>query len=109
MVNVVPLLEENLKVADEIPLRQISTKTLGTMFGMRPTVGGAGVADLAKAFPGAWRSWLGRKVDKALGVRVAWVEAAAGVLSNQPDLRGDLESTLFSCYDLQGEEKLIFV
>jgi sister-chromatid-cohesion protein PDS5 len=91
LINVVPLLEENLKVADEVQLRQLSTKTLGTIFGMRPAVNG-GVADLAKTATAAWRSWVGRKVDRALPVRLAWVEAAGAILANQPDLRGQMES-----------------
>ncbi|RXK35355.1 hypothetical protein M231_07377 [Tremella mesenterica] len=93
LLNVIPLLEENLKVADEIPLRQLSTKTLGTMFGERPVVG-AGVADVAKAYPAAWRAWLGRRVDKALVVRLAWVEAARGVLAKNPELRKEMEEAL---------------
>lgn len=95
LINVVPLLEENLKAVDEVPMRQLSTKTLGTMFGMRPVVSG-GVADLAKSAAATWRSWVGRKVDKALPVRLAWVQAAGAILANQPDLRGQMESELFS-------------
>lgn len=91
LIGFIAQLEENLRAADEIPLRQLSTKTLGTMFGMRPTVGGR-AADLAEAYPGAWRAWLGRKVDKALPVRLAWVEAAKGILVGQPDLRKEMES-----------------
>lgn len=84
-------LEENLRAADEVPLRQLSTRTLGTMFGTRPVVGGR-AKDLAEAYPGAWTAWLGRKVDKALPVRLAWVESARGVLVGQPDLRKIMES-----------------
>lgn len=94
MINVVQQLEDNLKAVDEIPLRQLSTKTLGTMFGMRPAVG-SDIADLARAYPGAWRAWLGRRVDKAIGVRLAWVEAAAIVLSGHPELRSELEGKCF--------------
>lgn len=90
LLSVIPLLEENLRAADEVPLREQSTRTLGTMFGERPVVGG-GVADLAKAYPGAWRAWVGRKVDKSLSVRVAWVDAAKGILGNHPELRKELE------------------
>ncbi|ORY30387.1 armadillo-type protein [Naematelia encephala] len=93
LLNVVPLLEENLKAADEIPLRQLSTRTLGRMFGERPTVG-TGTADVAKAYPSAWRAWLGRKVDKALAVRLAWVESSRSILTNHPELRKELEEDL---------------
>jgi sister-chromatid-cohesion protein PDS5 len=63
------------------------------MFGERPVVG-TGRADLAKAYPSAWRSWLGRKVDKALSVRLAWVESTRGILCNHPELRRELEGEL---------------
>lgn len=93
LLNVVPLLETNLKAADEVPLRQLSTRTLGRMFGERPVVG-TGRADLAKAYPSAWRAWLGRKVDKALSVRLSWVESTRGILCNHPELRRELEGEL---------------
>jgi sister-chromatid-cohesion protein PDS5 len=92
-LNIIPVLEENLRVAEEIPLRQLTTATLGKMFGERPVVG-TGVADIVRAFPSTWRAWLGRKVDKVIGVRLAWVEAAKGILINHPELRNDLESRL---------------
>jgi sister-chromatid-cohesion protein PDS5 len=105
LLKVVPLLEANLKAADEIPLRQLSTRTLGRMFGERPVVG-TGRADLAKAYPSAWRAWLGRKVDKALVVRLAWVESTRGILCNHPELRRELEG-MFSCHSLVAEAKLM--
>jgi sister-chromatid-cohesion protein PDS5 len=98
LVSLVPLLEENLRAADEVPLRQLSTKTLGTMFGERPMVG-SDVADLAKAFPGAWRSWLGRRVDKALPVRLSWVEASKGILDGHPELRAETEGRQESAFE----------
>ena len=96
LLNVIPLLEENLRAADEADLRQLTTKTLGPMFGERPSVA-AGVADIARAYPSAWRSWLGRKVDKSIQVRLAWVQATRGILVNHPELYKALESkaTLF--------------
>jgi sister-chromatid-cohesion protein PDS5 len=90
LVNIIPLLEENLRAADETPLREISVKTLGSMFGERPLFG-SGVVDIARAFPSAWRSWIGRHVDKALPVRLAWVEAAGPILVNHSELRKELE------------------
>lgn len=93
MVGFIAQLEENLRAADEIPLRELSTRTLGTMFGLRPVVG-TNIADLAKAYPAAWRAWLGRKVDKALPVRLAWVASARGILVEQPDLRAEMECEL---------------
>jgi sister-chromatid-cohesion protein PDS5 len=60
------------------------------MFGERPVVG-TGVADIPRAFPSTWRAWLGRKVDKNVGVRLAWVEAAKGILVNHPELGKEVE------------------
>ena len=96
-MNVVPVLEENLKAADEIPLRQLSTRTLGRMFGERPVVGG-GTADLARAYPATWRAWTGRRLDKATPVRLAWVEASKGILTNHPEIRKELESERWICH-----------
>ena len=90
LLNVVPLLEENLRAADEVILRQVTTRTLGSMFGERPRFG-TNVADLARAFPSTWRAWIGRKVDKAVQVRLTWVESSRGVLLNAPDQRQELE------------------
>lgn len=94
LVNVIPVLEENLRAVEEVPLRQLSTETLGTMFGERPIIGNgieAGVVMIAKAYPATWRAWLGRKVDKALPVRLAWVQATGKIITNQPELRKEVE------------------
>ncbi|WVF69779.1 hypothetical protein IAT40_004558 [Kwoniella sp. CBS 6097] len=89
LLNVVPLLEENLKIADEVPIRQLSVKTLGRLFGQR-----AGAEDPARKYPSTWRAWLGRKVDKALAVRLAWVEGTREVLIKHPEVRRELENHL---------------
>ncbi|TXT14456.1 uncharacterized protein COLE_00649 [Cutaneotrichosporon oleaginosum] len=97
LVNVIPVLEENLRAVEEVPLRQLSTETLGTMFGERPIIGKgveSGVVMIAKAYPATWRAWLGRKVDKALPVRLAWVQATGKIIANQPDLRKEVEADL---------------
>ncbi|WVQ98079.1 hypothetical protein IAU59_005201 [Kwoniella sp. CBS 9459] len=89
LLNTVPLLEENLKIADEVPIRHLSVKTLGRLFGQR-----AGAEDPARKYPSAWRAWLGRKVDKALSVRLAWVEGTREVLIKHPEVRRELEANL---------------
>ena len=38
--------------------------------------------DLVKKFPALWNIWLGRKNDKALAVRLKFVEATRGLLAN---------------------------
>lgn len=94
LVNVIPVLEENLRAVEEVPLRQLSTETLGTMFGERPIIGKgveSGIVMIAKSYPATWRAWLGRKVDKALPVRLAWVQATGKIIANQPELRKEVE------------------
>ncbi|WVN89440.1 uncharacterized protein L203_104663 [Cryptococcus depauperatus CBS 7841] len=89
LLNTIPLLEENLKAVDEIPLRQLSTRTLGHVFAER-----AGAEDPAKKYPGAWRGWMSRQKDKALPVRLAWVETVKGVLMAPSDVRAELEEAM---------------
>lgn len=87
---VLPTLEENLRAADQVEIRELTTKTLAKMFGYRPRIG-LTVAELAKAYPTTWRAWLGRKVDKATQVRLAWAGSSVEILTNAPELRRELE------------------
>nr|XP_019008459.1 uncharacterized protein I206_07018 [Kwoniella pini CBS 10737]OCF47240.1 hypothetical protein I206_07018 [Kwoniella pini CBS 10737] len=89
LLNVIPLLEDNLKVSDELIIRQLSVKTLGRLFAQR-----AGSEDPSKKYPSTWRAWLGRRVDKAFNVRLTWVEGTKGVLTNHPEVREELQSSL---------------
>ncbi|WRT64749.1 uncharacterized protein IL334_001683 [Kwoniella shivajii] len=94
LLNVVPLLEENLKVADEVTIRQLSVKTLGQLFSQHP-----GAEHPARKYPSAWSAWLGRRVDKALPVRLAWVESTKDVLVNHPEVRKELQANLMDRAD----------
>lgn len=99
LLNVIPVLEENLRAVEEVPLRQLSTETLGTMFGERPLISNgveSGIVVMARAYPATWRAWLGRKVDKALPVRLAWVHATPKIITNQPELRKEVEGESLS-------------
>ncbi|OXM77000.1 sister chromatid cohesion protein PDS5 [Cryptococcus neoformans Bt63] len=89
LLNTVPLLEENLKAADEIPLRQLSTRTLGHLFAQR-----AGSDDPAKRYPSTWRAWLLKKTDKAVQVRLSWVETTQQILVAHPEVRRELEDAM---------------
>ncbi|OCF45868.1 hypothetical protein I317_00356 [Kwoniella heveanensis CBS 569] len=89
LLNVVPLLQDNLKIADEVAIRQLSVKTLGRLFGQR-----SGAEDPARKYASAWRAWLGRRLDKALAVRLAWVEGTREVLIKHPEVRKELETNL---------------
>ena len=86
--NTIPTLEENLRAVDEEPLRRLSTETLGEMLGVRLTAGGM---DLSKIFPSVWRSWLGRRVDKSVEVRISWVKASKDILVHHPELRHEMQ------------------
>ncbi|WVQ83257.1 hypothetical protein IAT38_005396 [Cryptococcus sp. DSM 104549] len=94
LLNAVPLLEENLKVAGEVPIRQMSVKTLSALFAQRP-----GAESPAKRYPSAWKAWLGRKVDVSVQVRLAWVEGSRKVLVAHPEIRRELEDNLVNRLD----------
>lgn len=83
-------MEENLKAADEVPLRQLSTHTLGHLFAQR-----AGSDDPAKRYPSTWRAWLLKKTDKAVQVRLSWVETTQQILVAHPEVRRELEGISF--------------
>jgi sister-chromatid-cohesion protein PDS5 len=95
--NYMPMLEESLRAADEIFLRQLTTKTLGSMFG-QITKAGTSPHDTIRKMPNTWKAWLGRRVDRALQVRLAWVESTYDILANVPEVRKELESQL-ECLD----------
>lgn len=52
--------------------------------------------DLVKKFPALWNIWLGRKNDKALAVRLKFVEATRGLLANLQEHRSAIEEALQS-------------
>ncbi|THH15253.1 hypothetical protein EW146_g5196 [Bondarzewia mesenterica] len=82
--NVVPQLEEELRVED-VQLRTLATQVLGEMFADK------GGADLVKKYPTTWQVWLLRKNDKSVMVRLSMVEAAKGLISNLADQRENVE------------------
>lgn len=96
---VIPTLEENLRAADQTDIRELTTRTLASMFGYKPRIG-LSVAELARAYPTTWRAWLGRKVDKSTQVRLAWASSSVQILVQIPDLRKELEgkSTMVSAH-----------
>ncbi|TFK49359.1 hypothetical protein OE88DRAFT_1646400 [Heliocybe sulcata] len=87
--NVIPQLEEELKV-ELVPLRVMATQVLGEMFA--DVYGG----DLVKKFPSTWQVWLSRKNDRTPSVRVAFVEAAKGLISKPPEIHKAIEEVLQS-------------
>ncbi|KDQ08190.1 hypothetical protein BOTBODRAFT_118968 [Botryobasidium botryosum FD-172 SS1] len=87
LLNVVPQLEEELKIED-LQLRLLATQVLGEMFADK------GGGELAKKYPSTWTLWLARKNDKLAAVRIAFVEATEGLLKNHPQLQKDVEEAL---------------
>ena len=71
--NVVPQLEEELRVED-VQLRTLATQVLGEMLADK------GGADLVRKYPTTWQVWLLRRNDKSAAVRLAMVEAAKGLI-----------------------------
>ncbi|KAI0790526.1 armadillo-type protein [Abortiporus biennis] len=96
--NVVPQLEEELRVEDH-PIRVMATQVLGEMFADK------GGADFVRKYPTTWAFWLQRKNDKTPAVRLAFVEATKGVLANLPDARDQIEDALHAKL-LDPEEKV---
>lgn len=85
---VVPQLEEELRVED-LTLRTMATQVLGGMFADK------GGADLLRKYPTTWSLWNLRRNDKSPNVRLAFVEAAHGLLVGLPEQREFVEGLLF--------------
>lgn len=89
LLTVVPQLGQALQ-GDDAQLRVLTTKTLGHIFGS-PSLLVGGQQTVADTYHGTWQVWMGRRADKSALVRVAWIEAAAHVLSNHPEMRQAVE------------------
>ncbi|KAM6492441.1 Armadillo-type fold [Amanita muscaria] len=85
--SVIPQLEEELRAEDNTP-RSIAVRVLGEMFS------GKGGADLVKKYPTTWSIWLSKRNDKASSIRVLFVEATRGLISNLPEFRDTIEEAL---------------
>ncbi|KIL63535.1 hypothetical protein M378DRAFT_192889 [Amanita muscaria Koide BX008] len=85
--SVIPQLEEELRAEDNTP-RSIAVQVLGEMFS------GKGGADLVKKYPTTWSVWLSKRNDKASSIRVLFVEATRGLISNLPEFRDTIEEAL---------------
>ncbi|GAB1522287.1 Sister chromatid cohesion protein pds5 [Rhizoctonia solani] len=87
LLNVVPQLEEELRVTDQT-IRSIATQTLGAIFG------DSNGAKLARTYPSTWAQWLLRRNDRVAAVRVIFVECAKDIVSRHAELKGDMEEAL---------------
>lgn len=92
LLNVIPHMEEVLQGGSH-RLRILTTRTLGTIFGS-PGIGAtaaSGHQSIAESYHSTWQMWLGRRADKSVSVRVAWVESVGDIILYQPELRPIVE------------------
>jgi sister chromatid cohesion protein PDS5 len=88
LLNVVPQLEEELKV-ENMTIRQIASTTLGEMFSKR------GVRWM-ETYPSVWKGWCERRHDKAVIIRANWTEYCALILQNHPEMVKHVEDLFVS-------------
>jgi sister-chromatid-cohesion protein PDS5 len=89
LLNVIPQLEEALQ-GNVTQLRVLTTRTLGSIFGSSS----GGNQNVAEVYQSTWQVWMGRRADRSISVRTAWVEAAQAVLSNHSELRAPIQGEL---------------
>ncbi|KAI7878695.1 ARM repeat-containing protein [Lichtheimia hyalospora FSU 10163] len=74
LLNVVPQLEEEMKV-DDFTIRLLATETIGGMLCEKRS-------NLHQRYPSVWKTWLGRRNDKAVQLRIKWIESAANIFES---------------------------
>ncbi|WFD33122.1 Sister chromatid cohesion protein pds5 [Malassezia sp. CBS 17886] len=89
LTSVVPQLEVEL-TADDADVRRLAIGVLGRLFALPASDAGS----FAGMFPSAWRSWLGRAIDKQAALRVDWVHRARDVLAEHTSLCAALAAPL---------------
>lgn len=89
--SVIPLLEAELR-ADGLAPRLIATQTLGEMYAAEKSG-----PELMRKYPATWATWLGRKADISVPVRLKCVEAVPPLLANLPEAREALEGKYAGC------------
>ncbi|KAF9527490.1 cohesin-associated protein Pds5 [Crepidotus variabilis] len=85
--SVIPILETELR-SDALEPRIMATQTLGEMYADK------GGVDLVRKYPSTWTTWINRKVDVAVGVRLKCVEATPALITNLPECREALAELL---------------
>ena len=88
LLNVIPQIEIELKV-DDVNLRFIATKSLGQMFSARGST-------LAKSYINAWLSWMAKRNDKNVSIRLCWLEYAFDLILNHADRSKEIVEALQS-------------
>ncbi|TPX33974.1 hypothetical protein SmJEL517_g03195 [Synchytrium microbalum] len=83
LLNVIPLVEEEMKVDDD-GLRMLATTVLGDMFAESSS-------RLGVSFPGVWKTW---RNDKNQAIRLKLFDYAPKIFKNHPELAGDISACL---------------
>ncbi|RUS17197.1 armadillo-type protein [Endogone sp. FLAS-F59071] len=97
LLNVIPQLEEELKL-DDNSLRTLATQTLGDMFSEQDST-------LMARYPSTWKAWLSRRNDKSPTIRTTWLEFCGQLYKNHPSVAKDINDSLMAkCQD--PEEKV---
>lgn len=86
LLNVIPQLEEQLNV-ENIPIREITTTTLGAMFAKRGS-------KWVESYSSTFKSWCERRNDKSVAIRVIWVEFSGQIVQKHPDMTLMMEGIL---------------
>ncbi|KAI8988168.1 armadillo-type protein [Mycotypha africana] len=77
LLNVLPLLQEEMAV-DHSVVRHLATDTVGTMFA-DPS------SNLREKYTTTWKTWLGRRNDKDIKLRIRWLELCIDIYKNHPE------------------------
>lgn len=85
--SVIPILETELR-SDGLESRLLATQTLGEMYADK------GGMDLVRKYPSTWTTWINRKADVAVAVRLKCVEATPALITNLPECRDTLAGAL---------------
>ncbi|CEG69090.1 hypothetical protein RMATCC62417_05229 [Rhizopus microsporus] len=82
LLNVLPLVQEEMKL-DQANVRQIATETMGKLF-MHPE------SNISEKYPTIWKTWLGRKDDKLVQLRVKWLEMCVDIYKNHTESMSEI-------------------
>ncbi|KAI3653742.1 hypothetical protein MP228_001689 [Amoeboaphelidium protococcarum] len=86
LLSVIPQLDAELKV-DDLQMRTLAVKTLGTLFAEKGS-------DLIKKYPSVWSNWLEKKNDKAVNIRLQWLDYAPQLYRFHVDMIDQLNASL---------------
>ncbi|GJJ73906.1 sister chromatid cohesion protein PDS5 [Entomortierella parvispora] len=86
LLNVIPQLEEELKLAD-VTIRSLATQSLGIMFAEKSS-------QLPTQYESTWKAWLQRRNDKVPQVRLIWVESLVDLIKTHGTLAKELREGL---------------